>query len=301
MWLSLMKPITLRPVSSSISRLTSFFMIICQRWRRSSTVSLWPASASVCSPRVSVSCSTTNTPLGPSVVFAFVGPRPVVRASARTTVFEIWAASSPSRIWLSVLIVLLRSQPANGVPRLVDPNKGAQRRRTCPAFRHPKTVRVTSPRAVTESTRDAGKNRVISRDDDDTVGQIADLFSAPRTTVSLCHASALGLRWRVEIRAQTQACVRVSVDCERSRHQPGVAALDCWVAKRPGKEPQGRLVQLGQASGVDRILHARERPAPVDHALDLLGGSVKGEWRGADQDRAPFWSRGCSERSTADS
>jgi hypothetical protein len=33
---------------------------------------------------------------------------------------------------------------------------------------------------VTESTRGAGKNRVISRDgDDDTVGQIADLFSVP--------------------------------------------------------------------------------------------------------------------------
>jgi len=32
---------------------------------------------------------------------------------------------------------------------------------------------------VTESTRDAGKNRVISRDDDDTAQQIADLFSVP--------------------------------------------------------------------------------------------------------------------------
>jgi hypothetical protein len=36
---------------------------------------------------------------------------------------------------------------------------------------------------VTESTRGAGKNRVVSRDDDDTVGQIADLFSVPRTTI----------------------------------------------------------------------------------------------------------------------
>jgi hypothetical protein len=53
----------------------------------------------------------------------------------------------------------------------------------------------------------------------------------------------------------------MSVGCERLRHQPGVAALDCWVAKRPGKEPQGRLVVLGQASGVDCVLHARERLA----------------------------------------
>src|SRR5450755_1457516 len=117
---------------------------------------------------------------------------------------------------------------------------------------------------------------------------------------NMCHASALRLRWRVEIRAQTQACVRVSVGCERSRHQPGVAALDCWVAKRPGKEPQSRLVELRQASDVDRILHARERVPPVDHVLDLLGGSVKREWRGAHHDRAPFWSRDCSECSTAD-
>jgi hypothetical protein len=41
---------------------------------------------------------------------------------------------------------------------------------------------------VTESTRGAGKNCVISRDDDDTVGQIADLFGVPRTTVDLPFA-----------------------------------------------------------------------------------------------------------------
>jgi hypothetical protein len=41
---------------------------------------------------------------------------------------------------------------------------------------------------VTESTRGAGKNRVISRDDDDTVQQIADLFSVPRTTIYLPFA-----------------------------------------------------------------------------------------------------------------
>jgi hypothetical protein len=40
---------------------------------------------------------------------------------------------------------------------------------------------------VTESTRGAGKNRVISRDDD-AVQQIADLFSVPRTTVYLPFA-----------------------------------------------------------------------------------------------------------------
>src|ERR687887_592025 len=34
-------------------------------------------------------------PFSPSVVFALVGPRPVVRASSLTTVFEIAAASSP--------------------------------------------------------------------------------------------------------------------------------------------------------------------------------------------------------------
>jgi hypothetical protein len=60
----------------------------------------------------------------------------------------------------------------------------AQRRRTRPASGHPKTVRVTNPRAVSKSTRGAAKNPVISRDDDeeDTVQQIADLFSVPRTT-----------------------------------------------------------------------------------------------------------------------
>jgi hypothetical protein len=42
---------------------------------------------------------------------------------------------------------------------------------------------------VTESTRGARKNRAISRDgDDDTVQQIADLFSVPRTTVYLPFA-----------------------------------------------------------------------------------------------------------------
>ena len=46
---------------------------------RSTTASPSPASASVRSPRVRVSCSTTKTPLSPIVVFAFVGPRPVVR------------------------------------------------------------------------------------------------------------------------------------------------------------------------------------------------------------------------------
>jgi len=42
---------------------------------------------------------------------------------------------------------------------------------------------------VTESTGDAGKNRVIRRDgDDDTVQQLADLFSMPHTTVYLPFA-----------------------------------------------------------------------------------------------------------------
>jgi hypothetical protein len=46
--------------------------------------------------REAVLGSTTKIPLSPSAVFAFVGPRPVVRASALTTVREIFAASSPS-------------------------------------------------------------------------------------------------------------------------------------------------------------------------------------------------------------
>ena len=84
-------------------------MTRCQRRRRSSTASPSPASASVCSPRVRLSWSTTKTPLSPSVVFAFVGPRPVVRASALTTVVEILAASSPSCHWRSLLIAALRT------------------------------------------------------------------------------------------------------------------------------------------------------------------------------------------------
>src|SRR3954469_9171906 len=48
MWLSLMKPITLRPVSCSISLLTSACMTRCQRRRRSSTAWPLPALASVC-------------------------------------------------------------------------------------------------------------------------------------------------------------------------------------------------------------------------------------------------------------
>src|SRR4051812_40554653 len=108
MWLSLMKPITLRPVSCSISRLTSACMTLCQRRRRSRTAAPWPASARVCSPCVRLSWSTTKTPFSPSVVFAFVGPRPVVRASALTTVVEILAASSPSGHWRSLLIAGFR-------------------------------------------------------------------------------------------------------------------------------------------------------------------------------------------------
>jgi hypothetical protein len=51
--------------------------------------------AGVGSPRVRVSWSTTKTPFSPSAVLALVGPRPMARASARATVFEIAAASSP--------------------------------------------------------------------------------------------------------------------------------------------------------------------------------------------------------------
>src|SRR2546423_10314338 len=95
MWLSLMKPMTLRPVSSSISRLTSDLMTICHFLRRSRTALPSPASARLRSPLVSVSWRTTNTPFSPRVVFAFVGPRPVVRESAPTTALEIEAARTP--------------------------------------------------------------------------------------------------------------------------------------------------------------------------------------------------------------
>ena len=102
-----MKPITWRPVSSSISRLSSTRITRCQRLRRSSTASPSPASVRFCSPRVRLSWSTTKIPLSPSVVFAFVGPRPVVRASALTTVLEILAASAPSCLRRSPLIAAL--------------------------------------------------------------------------------------------------------------------------------------------------------------------------------------------------
>src|SRR4051794_22602665 len=100
MWLSLMKPTTRRCVSLSISRLTSCSMTPCHRRRRSSTAASSPASERFCSPRVSVSSRTTKMPSSPIVVFALVGPRPVVRASMVTTAFEMAAASSPSDRWL---------------------------------------------------------------------------------------------------------------------------------------------------------------------------------------------------------
>jgi hypothetical protein len=47
------------------------------------------------------------------VVFALVGPRPVVRASAPTTAFEIAAASSPSGSGRSALMA---ARPAHALP-----------------------------------------------------------------------------------------------------------------------------------------------------------------------------------------
>jgi hypothetical protein len=93
----------------------------------------------------------------------------------------------------------------------------------------------------------------------------------------------------------------MSVGCERSRHQPGVAALDCWVAKRPGKEPQGRLVQLRQASGVDHVLHARERLAPWIMPSTCSVARSKDSGAVLIMTAPPFWSRGHSACSTADS
>ena len=61
MWLSLIKPTTLRPVRPSIFRLQLLRITFCQRRRRSSTASLSPASTRLRSPRVRVSCKTTNT------------------------------------------------------------------------------------------------------------------------------------------------------------------------------------------------------------------------------------------------
>jgi hypothetical protein len=43
-------------------------------------------------------------------------------------------------------------------------------------------------------------------------------------------------------------------------------------------------VILREPSAVDRALHARERRALPDHALDLLVGSVEGELRGVHHD-----------------
>jgi hypothetical protein len=47
-------------------------------------------------------------------------------------------------------------------------------------------------------------------------------------------------------------------------------------------------VVLRELSGVDRVLHASECRALVDHAFDFLVGSVEGEWRGANHGRASF-------------
>src|SRR5690242_1476544 len=72
-----------------------------------------PPSAGVHGPLLAPlgpALSTKKTPFSPSVVCAFVGPRPVVRASALTTVVEIFAASAPSGHWRSLLIAALRSR-----------------------------------------------------------------------------------------------------------------------------------------------------------------------------------------------
>ena len=50
MWLSLMNPITLRPVSCSTLRLQLSRITRCQRLRRSSTASLSPAATRVSFP-----------------------------------------------------------------------------------------------------------------------------------------------------------------------------------------------------------------------------------------------------------
>jgi len=103
-----MKPITLRPVRSSTSLRICVSITRRQRRRKSRTALPPPVSASVCSPRVRVSCSTTKTAFSLSVVLAFVGPRPVARASSLTIEFEIAAASSPP-CGLRALIILLRA------------------------------------------------------------------------------------------------------------------------------------------------------------------------------------------------
>jgi len=64
---------------------------------------------------------------------------------------------------------------------------------------------------------------------------------------------------------------------ECSRHQSRLAALDRRVAKRPGQEPKGSFVTLREPSGVDRTLHTPKRRALLDHAFNLLVGSVEGE------------------------
>src|SRR5204863_1250276 len=74
MWLSLKKPTTLRPVSSSTTLLISSRITCCQRRRVSRTDAPSPAAARLRSPLVRLSSSTTKTPFSPRVVFAFVGP-----------------------------------------------------------------------------------------------------------------------------------------------------------------------------------------------------------------------------------
>ena len=146
MWLSLMKPITLRPVSCSISRLTSFFMIICQRWRRSSTASLWPALASVCSPRVSVSCEHHEHAVGAERGLCPRGattgrPRQRPNDSVRDLGGEFPVGDRAFGAH--------RGPPlsANGVPAARSLEQGRARQRTTrPASGRPKIVRVTSPR-----------------------------------------------------------------------------------------------------------------------------------------------------------
>ena len=126
MWLSLMKPMTLRPV-------------ICSNFRRHVFLhNALPASAQI-EHRVSFAgIGESLLTAGHGVLqydehavlaerrLCLVGPRPVVRASAWTTVFEIAAASSPSVGLRSLFIAALRglgpqgSEPVKSIETRVD-------------------------------------------------------------------------------------------------------------------------------------------------------------------------------------
>ena len=128
------------PTSGQVFDLAAHLRLITgrQRLRKSRTALPPPVSASVCSPRVRVSCSTTKTAFSPSMVLAFVGPRPVARASSLTTEFDklpaLWSAFA--RHLASLRRVGGSSPAASGTANMDEghatPSAGVQHRRRVP-------------------------------------------------------------------------------------------------------------------------------------------------------------------------